>query len=82
MLQNHKILYNYLPASIDEYKAFSPMVMIMENVYNYAKKEQYSFIDLGISSINGVLQKGLIQFKERIGGVFSEKTTFSKILKG
>jgi hypothetical protein len=79
---NHKILYNYLPASIEEYKAFSPMVMIMESVYNYAKMEQYSFIDLGISSINGVPQKGLIQFKERIGGVFSEKTTFRKILKG
>lgn len=77
---NKEIIYNYLPAFSKAFNTYSPLVMLMEGVYNYAQKNGYKFIDLGVSSIGGIRQEGLIYFKEMIGGVMSEKITFIKAL--
>ena len=79
---NSSILYNYLPASAEKFKSFSPVIMIMESVYDFAERMKYKYIDLGISSIAGKPQPGLITFKERIGGIYSQKITYSKSLAG
>ena len=78
---NNRILYNYLPASAEKFSSMSPIVMLMEHVYEFAQNMNYKSLDLGISSIDGKPQTGLILFKERIGGITSEKFTFSKSLK-
>lgn len=77
---NQKVLYNFLPASNEAYKTFSPMVYLMERIYVYAQNSGFRYIDLGISSIRGEPQSGLIKFKERLGGVPMGKFTFKKII--
>ncbi len=71
------ILYNYLPASPNRYNHISPMVLLMEGVYNYCQHNDFSMLDLGVSSEKGEPQEGLLTFKERIGGIQSKKPMFS-----
>jgi len=75
---NSETLYNFLPASDEEYKTSSPMVFLIKNIYEYAQKNHFQFLDLGISSINNRPQYTLINFKERIGGITGVKFTFEK----
>ncbi len=71
-----KILYYFSPASNPAYKKLSPMVFLISGIYEYARKNRYSFLDLGISSIDNKPQKGLIRFKEHIGGIPAGRLVF------
>lgn len=73
-----KIAYYYLPATNPEFKNLSPMVSLMDYIYNYYRIKDYNFIDLGLSSINGTLQGSLFKFKKRMGAMATPKTTFKK----
>jgi hypothetical protein len=75
---NSSILYNFLPADDIEYKNFSPMVMLMKEMYDYCKRSGYKIFDLGIATSNGIPNSGLLKFKEHLGGEFSYKFTFEK----
>jgi len=77
---NENILYNYLPASDKKYSTDSPMVFLLVNLYKYAKSLGYQVLDLGVSSVNGKVQTGLAEFKERMGALFCEKRTLEKKL--
>ena len=72
------ILYNFLPAHNSAYNMYSPMVFLMEKIYQYTSENKIRFIDLGVSSINNNPQKGLIRFKERLGSKSVSKLTFLK----
>ncbi len=72
------ILYNFLPAHNSTFNMYSPMVFLMEKIYQYASENKIKFIDLGVSSINNNPQKGLIRFKERLGSISVSKLTFLK----
>jgi hypothetical protein len=72
------ILYNFLPAHNRSFNMYSPMVFLMEKIYQYSSQNKIKFIDLGVSSINNNPQKGLIRFKERLGGLTVSKLTFLK----
>jgi len=72
------ILYNFLPAHNSAYNMFSPIVFLLEQIYKYASNNEIKYIDLGVSSINNKPQKGLIRFKERLGGKSVSKLTFLK----
>ncbi len=73
---NKNVLYYFAAASDPDYAALSPAVMIIEAIYTMACEQGYSMIDLGISSVNGVLNDGLHLFKKHVGGIDSEKNTF------
>jgi hypothetical protein len=75
---NSTILYNFLPADDIEYKKFSPMVMLMKEMYDYCRKSGCKIFDLGIATSNGVVNSGLFKFKENLGGKLSCKFTFEK----
>ena len=75
---NRRVLYNFLPAHDERYKKFSPVVYLMYGIHHYAKNEKFKLIDLGISSVHGMPQAGLIKFKERLGGKAVSKLTFVK----
>jgi hypothetical protein len=70
------VLYYFFPADTTDRKSFSPMLPLMNGIYSHAKENNYSVIDLGVSSVNGNPQRGLINFKENIGGKPSARLTF------
>lgn len=78
VMVNDYILYNFLPAHNSNFNMFSPLVFLMEQVYQYASSNKMKYIDLGVSSINNSPQQGLIRFKERLGCKSISKQTFLK----
>jgi len=76
-----RILYNFLPAHDSRYNMYSPMVFLLDHVYQYAQKGGYEYLDLGISSLNNAPQSGLIRFKQRLGSQINTRFTFTKKIK-
>jgi len=74
-----EILYYFLPADHADYLKFSPAVMLVESLYQYAQQHRMTLLDLGISTSQGVRNEGLIQFKQRLGAVGSPKLVFEKL---
>ncbi len=70
------ILYYFTPASDPLQKSLSPMVFLLKGIYEFAIKKNIGIIDLGVSSLHSHPQKGLIRFKEHIGGIPSSRFTF------
>lgn len=66
---NSSVLYNFLPASDEQYSTSSPMAFLIRHLYDYAAENHYQYIDLGVSSIRNQPQSGLITFKENLGGL-------------
>ena len=71
--QDH--LYYYLPATDQRYRKESPMVGLVESIYKYCVHRGIKYLDLGVSSKDGVLQQGLYDFKRRLGAQESIKPT-------
>ncbi|AKD53947.1 GNAT family N-acetyltransferase [Spirosoma radiotolerans] len=77
----HDILYNFLPASHPDYQTLSPMVMLIDGLFDYCKKTAIRLLDLGVSlDANKQPKPGLIRFKRNLGAQESPKQVFEKIL--
>lgn len=63
-----------------EFRTFSPMSFLALNLIDYYKNEGFSFLDLGPSSVKGVINQGLYDFKQNLISLTTEKITFLKIL--
>ncbi len=75
---NTQILYNFYPADHPDYLGFSPTVLLMQGIYEFAQKNKFNLLDLGISTEQGRPNQGLIRFKECLGAKPSLKYTFLK----
>ena len=75
---NKSILYHFIPADVVGYEAFSPMIFLLNGMYEYCQKEKIKILDLGISTDNGMPNYGLIRFKKSLGAKSSLKLTFEK----
>lgn len=76
---HRQILYSFLPGSLKKFKQYSPTVFLNDGLYTFCQDHRYELLDLGISTKrNGLDQKSLISFKERIGGEKSFKYFFEK----
>lgn len=73
---NKDVLYYFVAASDPAYAELSPTVLLIEALYDKAVQEKYIQIDLGISSVDGVLNQGLYQFKKHVGAMDCTKTTY------
>ena len=74
---SRKIMYNFLPASPERHSTLSPMVMLVNGLYDYCRERNYEILDLGISTLpEGEHQESLIAFKEHMGGVKSAKMSY------
>ncbi|MCF2488241.1 hypothetical protein L0659_08700 [Dyadobacter sp. CY347] len=74
---NDQILYNFLSGDLPEYRVYSPVVMLMDCVYQYCQREKIRMLDLGISlDENGVYKPSLGRFKRNIGGQECLKMTY------
>ncbi len=76
-----RVVYYFLPATSAKHKTSSPMVGLINHMYSHYQQLGFEYLDFGISSENGKPQKNLITFKERMGGIRSDRVTFSKNLK-
>jgi len=73
---NEHILYNFYHADHAEYASFSPTVMLVEGVNQFALENGYKYIDLGVSSEKGTINQGLYKFKRNLGALESFKNTY------
>lgn len=72
-----EIIYSFLPAFDRQFSSFSPLSFLFHELFDYLSKSDTKIMDLGISSINGHPQEGLIQFKESIGGILTQRKTYT-----
>lgn len=73
---NSSILYNFYMADSMSYRSFSPLVFLNEYVYNWCVSNQFTQLDLGTVSVDGVINEGLFSFKKNIGAQVSLKSKF------
>lgn len=73
-----QVLYYYLPGALKGYSQFSPMVMLLHGIAEWALARGFQLLDLGRSSFEGKLQQGLFTFKERMGAMVGESVTLVK----
>jgi len=74
---NKDALYYFVAASDPDYAELSPSVLLIEALYEKAVHEKCTLIDLGISSVDGVLNEGLHQFKKHLGAAECSKKTYT-----
>ena len=58
-----------------EFRSLSPVASLFEFLMEEAQKNNVKILDLGISSVEGVLDEGLARFKSNLGALPSEKIT-------
>jgi GNAT acetyltransferase-like protein len=73
-----KILYNFYSAHHSDFDEFSPVVMLVEGMYQHCAKKQIELLDLGTSAADGKPNFNLLDFKLRLGAKPSTKLTFEK----
>lgn len=77
---NKTILYNFYSAHARSYDALSPVVRLMEGIYEYCQADKVEWIDLGTSSLHGKPNFSLLDFKLHLGAQPTQKLTFQKQL--
>ncbi|WP_109831400.1 GNAT family N-acetyltransferase [Reichenbachiella versicolor] len=77
---NEHVIYSYLPGFDRQFSSYSPLSFLFSELYRFSA-DRYKVIDLGISSIHGKPQFSLIQFKERMGGIRTDRYSFHLSLR-
>lgn len=70
------IMYNFYHADHLDYRRVSALTYLLKNIYLYCYTHNYKIFDLGTSTVNGVLNKGLFNFKKTRGAVSSDKNYY------
>lgn len=73
ILVTDKVMYNFYHGDNSSYRSKSPLVMLIGEIYAYCQTHQIEILDLGISTVNGKLNKGLFDFKKHLGCKVSQK---------
>lgn len=71
------VLYNFYHADNVVYRSKSAMTYLLKNIYEYCQSNRFRILDLGISTENGELNRGLFNFKKQRGAVSCSKSTFN-----
>jgi hypothetical protein len=74
------ILYNFYSDHHVEFDSLSPVVMVINTLYEFSQVRGIRILDLGTSAINQKPNFPLLDFKLRLGAVPSTKFTFTKEL--
>lgn len=75
----HDILYTFLPASNPAYHTYSPLVLLMDGLFEYCQQQQIRLLDLGVSlDGNHQPKPSLLRFKRNLGALESPKVCFEK----
>jgi lipid II:glycine glycyltransferase (peptidoglycan interpeptide bridge formation enzyme) len=60
-----------------DFRSLSPVASMFQFLIEEAQRNRVKYLDLGISSVEGVLDEGLARFKSNLGAVSSQKITLS-----
>jgi len=60
---------------LPEFRSLSPVAAIYDFIVNQSLCNNVEILDLGISTVNGVLDEGLARFKSNLGAVATKKMT-------
>ncbi|MEO9967558.1 MAG: GNAT family N-acetyltransferase [Reichenbachiella sp.] len=74
------VLYNFMPASSRSHDTYSPMVLLIDQLYRYGREHDFKVLDLGTSMTGSELNFSLIAFKERMGGIESKRNIYRNII--
>jgi hypothetical protein len=74
------ILYDYAHDHDHHYNNLSPVVFLVNGIYNYCQENNIELLDLGTSLSNGKLKVSLLEFKTRLGATVTEKLAYRKQL--
>jgi hypothetical protein len=80
MAINKSVLYNFYSAHSKQYDSLSPVVRLMEGIYEYCQVEKYRLIDLGTSALQGRPNFSLLDFKLNLGAIPTQKIVFEKVI--
>jgi hypothetical protein len=75
-----RVLYSFYTVHDARYDATSPVVMLLESLYQYCQQQGIPILDLGTSAWQGKPNFSLLDFKRWLGAEVTEKFTFEKIL--
>lgn len=75
-----EIYYYYLPATHPDHKSKSPMVLLIVSLMETLKSQGAVILDLGLSSVNGIKQRGLYAFKKRMGARETYSFVYEKFI--
>jgi len=68
-------LYNFYPADSSAYLPYSPTVLLLAYIANWAKTRNFTTFDLGIATEKGQRNEGLMRFKKNMGAIESKRYT-------
>jgi Acetyltransferase (GNAT) domain len=71
------VMYIFCPASNPRYQQFSPMVLLINELYDYCQQVNYKILDWGIATEKGIKNLGLINFKQKMGAISSKKLSWN-----
>ncbi|MFP4091350.1 MAG: GNAT family N-acetyltransferase [Cyclobacteriaceae bacterium] len=74
---NEHVLYDFYHDSLQEYRQYSPVTLLLDGMYQYCQQERIAYIDMGTSET-----LSLQAFKSHVGGIASPKITYQLDLHG
>ncbi len=76
---SHNVNYVLFWGDDIKFRNLSPVASLLNFLVPLSQREGRTVLDLGISSVDGILDTGLARFKLNLGAVESSKPTYSKI---
>jgi hypothetical protein len=77
---NSDILYVFYWGDLPSSNSYSPITLLSSYIYEFAKTNSYKIIDAGTSTIDGMPNYGLINFKRNLG--FEESLKLTLVYRG
>ena len=74
------VLYTFYYDHAKAFDSYSPVVSLLEGIYQYCQSNNTQLLDLGTAALNNQPNFPLLTFKNHLGGIPSSKFTFSKEL--
>jgi len=74
------ILYVFYTADQISHRKLSPVVLLHHGIYGFCLENRIKLLDLGTSSLKGLVNSGVANFKRNLGGIASLKNTYMKRL--
>ncbi len=72
------IQYVFYGGHLKKFDKISPAVMLYEGIYNSLREKNFKLLDFGTSSLNGITDYNLLDFKQYLGASLSLRITFQK----
>jgi hypothetical protein len=80
MAVNRRTLYVYAWGERVGAESVSPVTSIAAHLFEFAQRGGFTLLDLGTSSVDGIVNPGLLRFKESLGATTSLKLSLGKAL--